>query len=688
MFPGTGDKGENDGIPTSGARFGLPGEPNVDVTDVSETDQIGITNAQYDAGGTWNWNDVTDDVIWFRLMRPGRFYDPLAVVAGEYDLFMSSGFFPLRSGKSEPFSVAVILANGPVPDPDGAARKREILRKKIRVQETYENDYQFANAPLTPTLTAVAGDNKVMLYWDNIAESSFDKYINNIGGNGRDFEGYKIYRSLDPAFQDPENITSGYGIPTFKTPIAAFDLVDNYEGFDSVGIDGVRYYLGDNTGIRHQYIDTDVKNGFTYYYALVSYDFGYPPGNILPTESTISVSLQSDGSVTLGPNVARITPEAPAAGFREATLGEIQLDEGSTTGVILYEILDLNKIKDGHVYNITFEDTLKLASKPSENDTLTTKNFTLYDSTANTVIIDKSRIFDPEFEQPLTDGFRLQFFNEAQVELNEVSSTWNNEDIQEFVFEKLITPRESGQQRPNDYKIIFGDVGFGRSVDVTLSNNNFPAKDVNFKVFNKSEDTFIDFGFVEIDFQEGDGRLTAKGATRDRIVFLEPNAQGSLIFTWWFYLNGISDEGQRFPAAGDTALINLKKPFLSADKFRFVALGANVDKDIAAEELNNIKVVPNPYIASARWESRNPYNTGRGPRSLHFTHLPPKCTIRIFTINGELVNTLEHDSALNDGSYDWNMLTKDNLAISYGVYIYHINAPDIGEKIGKFAVIK
>jgi hypothetical protein len=39
----TGDEGEDDGKPTSGAPFGLPGEPNIDVTDVSETDQIGIT---------------------------------------------------------------------------------------------------------------------------------------------------------------------------------------------------------------------------------------------------------------------------------------------------------------------------------------------------------------------------------------------------------------------------------------------------------------------------------------------------------------------------------------------------------------------------------------------------------------------------------------------------------------------
>ena len=36
----------------------------------------------------------------------------------------------------------------------------------------------------------------------------------------------------------------------------------------------------------------------------------------------------------------------------------------------------------------------------------------------------------------------------------------------------------------------------------------------------------------------------------------------------------------------------------------------------------------------------------------------------------------------------WNLLTKDNLSLAYGVYIYHVDAPGIGEHIGKFAVIK
>jgi hypothetical protein len=458
-----------------------------------------------------------------------------------------------------------------------------------------------------------------------------------------------------------------------------------------VGIGGVRYNLGTNSGLQHTFVDSTVKNGFTYYYAVVSYDFGYPQGEILPTESPIKISLQPDGSVVLGSNVVRVTPEAPAAGYIAPTLGKIDLTRGTTTGKIGYEIFDINLIQDGHVYNITFEDTLKLASSPSKPDTLTTKNFTLIDSTDNLVLIDKSTNFGEDFEQPITDGFQLKLSNEEKVEINFAESGWNSEGIMDFTLQKLVTRQgDKGEERPNDYEIIFGSLGFGRSTETLLPKLGitFPEIDVNFQVYNKSTKEFIEFGFIEFDLTGGAGLLTATGTSNDRIVFLEPDPSDSLIFTWWFFLDGDTSGGVRYPQDGDTCVVNLKKPFLSADKFRFVASAGKIDAAKAKDDLENIKVVPNPYIASARWEIKNPFNSGRGPRSLHFTHLPSKCTIRIFTVNGELVQTIRHDSPLNDGSEDWDMLSRDRLGISYGVYIFHVDAPGIGEKVGKFAVIK
>ena len=104
--------------------------------------------------------------------------------------------------------------------------------------------------------------------------------------------------------------------------------------------------------------------------------------------------------------------------------------------------------------------------------------------------------------------------------------------------------------------------------------------------------------------------------------------------------------------------------------------------------MDDIKVVPNPYLAASRFETFNPFTRGRGPRQIRFTHLPQECTIRIYTVNGELVDTIEHNSALDDGSAEWDLLTKDNLDVAYGIYIYHVEAPGVGAKTGKFAIIK
>ena len=106
--------------------------------------------------------------------------------------------------------------------------------------------------------------------------------------------------------------------------------------------------------------------------------------------------------------------------------------------------------------------------------------------------------------------------------------------------------------------------------------------------------------------------------------------------------------------------------------------------------MDKIRVVPNPYVVSNSWEPLNPYANGRGPRELHFTHLPAECTIRIFNVRGQLVSKIEHNNSDNsaDGTHVWNMLSKDEMEISYGIYIYHVDAGEIGQKIGKFAIIK
>jgi hypothetical protein len=172
----------------------------------------------------------------------------------------------------------------------------------------------------------------------------------------------------------------------------------------------------------------------------------------------------------------------------------------------------------------------------------------------------------------------------------------------------------------------------------------------------------------------------------DRIVFLEKDAKDSLGITWGVQL--AYDSLLRLPQAGDTAVIVLSKLFRTSDRFEFTTTAEHADNIVARSELDKIKVVPNPYVATDTWEEKNPYTSGRGPRVLHFNHLPQVCTIRIFNVSGELVRTLEHRSGLRDGMEPWDLLTRDNLTAAYGVYVYHVDAPGVGQKIGKFALIK
>ena len=72
---------------------------------------------------------------------------------------------------------------------------------------------------------------------------------------------------------------------------------------------------------------------------------------------------------------------------------------------------------------------------------------------------------------------------------------------------------------------------------------------------------------------------------------------------------------------------------------------------------------------------------------IEFRNLPQKCTIRIYSVHGELVQTLYQDGS-TAGMVPWNLRTKDNLDVAPGLYIYQVEGGTMGTSIGKFAIIK
>ncbi|MFL2998092.1 MAG: hypothetical protein ACJZ1Q_05025 [Candidatus Neomarinimicrobiota bacterium] len=105
------------------------------------------------------------------------------------------------------------------------------------------------------------------------------------------------------------------------------------------------------------------------------------------------------------------------------------------------------------------------------------------------------------------------------------------------------------------------------------------------------------------------------------------------------------------------------------------------------ENLNNVKVVPNPYLG------RSSFKESEFIRQIRFTNLPEKCKIKIFTLSGELVSEILHEDK-SSGNEWWDMRTLNNQEASPGLYLYHIqkfNSIDNIESeeiVGKFAIVR
>lgn len=108
-------------------------------------------------------------------------------------------------------------------------------------------------------------------------------------------------------------------------------------------------------------------------------------------------------------------------------------------------------------------------------------------------------------------------------------------------------------------------------------------------------------------------------------------------------------------------------------------------KETAESALDNITVVPNPYFAASLYEQDQIQNL------VKITNLPPDCYITIYSVDGTVIRKLRGPSAslVSGGgtaltSVDWDLKNHKGLPISGGVYLIHIKADGVGEKLIKW----
>ena len=97
---------------------------------------------------------------------------------------------------------------------------------------------------------------------------------------------------------------------------------------------------------------------------------------------------------------------------------------------------------------------------------------------------------------------------------------------------------------------------------------------------------------------------------------------------------------------------------------------------VGSSALETIRVVPNPYYGFSAYEGSQLDNI------VKITNLPETCTISIFSTSGTLVRQLRKDNSLT--FIEWDLKNTYNVPIASGVYIIHVDAGDLGEKVVKW----
>ncbi len=588
--------------------------------------------------------------------------DPATIRSGGDDLVatVSSGPYKLNRSDTLTFYIAIM----------GGEDQEDIYKSLEVAQRAYDFNFELSKAPTSPNLTASAGDNEVILYWDDSAESSFDNF-----SQENDFEGYRLYKSIDKG-------------------ITWQNLGD--------------FNINSANGLQYSYQDNNVTNGFEYWYSVTAYDKG----------SEEIASLESPkGNTPDVSNLVEVVPKSAAIGYIPVSSTPVQY-VGS--GISNYDLI-VDPVSDeklaGSEYEIGF--------------TYVSRNFGTLTTDAEFIIKDSS----------LTnlDGWAFNFISDRSFELTNLKTDTvvlaNNPTsylagAEYPLIKNVLNVKFSENSDDPFYKPKTGDIikiYFGSSVVKNQTDTVVAPRRVEINQLNATPDGVV-YSFkkpelisnvsfigtqenVEIKLSVIDEELLRdetyilsilssenEGNENANITIEIKDMIGNAIDTMFNInnFNSISFAGlscivsfdvDNLPANGtlySITTVTPKQPTLE-DRYKFSINSAMISKAQIAEKINTIKVVPNPYVAASLYEPEFGELRREPERQIQFINLPNSCTIYIYTIDADLIRTINHDAA--SGTATWDLKGDGGREIASGIYIYVVKT-DGEEFMSRFAIIK
>jgi hypothetical protein len=633
-------------------------------------------------------------------------------------LMLSSGPFFMAPGDTQEVVAGLVIG-------DGDNRLASVSLMKFYdsfAQSAFDQNFDLAPPPNPPLVDATPSEGSAILTWTNASESYSDAVYG--------FEGYVVYQGQ--ARSGPWKRLTTFDIPNGITVLKDLD----FDAESGQILEKVKA-LGADQGLAYRYeATTDAWRGgplivgTPYYYAVTAYSVGIGQ---TPQVLESAIIFDPDPNVS---TVYTVIPQTPVAGTVPGGLaGPTQGQEvpGAAppgTDDVTVTVVDPNRLVTA---------SYKLGYKPDATGVLMWYIVRTTSASTDTVVNNQSN-FSGDNVYPVFDGLQLKISGAPLGNLLRVTYTNVGPNPQAYVGygSDLGMPFFDGSA---DYAINTGAIlaGLGSALDPTVSVAGFRAAEIRFTggpagqkayVYHQSATaprTYPYVDYVDVPFTvwdiEGNRQLNCgifewdatvpppdlvwnpdflpdpfakrewmyifasdySGATPDPFYTTTyPNARYDsanldFMYVWWC-AQAQDGGGAPIPADAGDVVTFTRSSRSTNDFFSFSTQAADRNNVAAAQsEFSRIRAVPNPYFAHSRYEF-NQFN-----RVVKFTHLPARCTIRIFNLAGDLVRTLQKDDA-NSSQTEWDLLTTASLPVASGIYIFHVDAPGFGTHVGKVAI--
>jgi hypothetical protein len=385
-------------------------------------------------------------------------------------------------------------------------------------------------------------------------------------------------------------------------------------------------------------------------------------------------------------NIVEVRPEPKVVGYVPAEANSLVHRGGNGEGSVAIEVVNSNLVPDNR--------TMFLRFKTEATNNIHADYYELVDSASGTVYIDHGTDFTGTGIgevgvglKPVVGTDSLPSFIADTTVSRFVERSSSTNILLKASFNPGLPLNKRHLGYPYNLLVKFYSDVVDTSVDYDFSHPPLKSKMKVFAIKENGDSLQLKYVFND---NNKDGTLSSPNDYLD-LIDTTKNVFDLNNLTWRIQLDTIGQYRRGViipPKSGDAYFLDIKIPFSIADTFSFGTKGQRLDQAKAKREFSQEPyVVPNPYVGAASFEPERFAISGRGERRMEFRGLPASCTVRIYTVKGNLVQTLYHNGS-NDGYVAWDLRTKDNLDVAPGLYVFHVDGGPAGTHVGKFAIIK